>query len=1735
MQTVELNKDKAADSMKRYAYLLGQTDLFAHFINMAKLKGANLSAFNAATETQETETKTTKSRAKEGYIVEFTGASVVKGGTMRDYQMQGLNWLISLYHNGINGILADEMGLGKTLQSISFLGFLKHVRGINGKHIIIVPKSTLHNWMTEITRWVPDLNPFLFHGDKEARAKLVKEKILTEDFEICVTSYEMCLLEKSALRKISWQCLIIDEAHRIKNENSSLSQIVREFNCRNRLLLTGTPLQNNLHELWALLNFLLPDVFSSAEDFNSWFEERGGDQDQVVAQLHRVLRPFLLRRIKADVEKSLLPKKRTNLYVGMSAMQRKWYQKILEKDIDAVNGSLGGKKTGGKTRLLNIVMQLRKCCNHPYLFDGAEPGPPYTTDQHIIDNAGKMAILDRLLARLKANGSRVLLFSQMSRMLDILEDYCVFRGFDYCRIDGNTAHEDRIQSIDEFNKPGSSKFIFLLTTRAGGLGINLATADIVVMYDSDWNPQVDLQAEDRAHRIGQTKQVIVFRFITENAIEEKVIDRATQKLRLDHTISNEDIEDVLRRGEEKTAELDKKYNSMGLDDVKNFMSDGSVYQWEGSDFRSQVRFDKFGSYAVDDYFREALRVGNKSAGPKAPRAPKSSIILNDFQFFPPDLSDLLEKELLAQKKAQGVKAVKRTSTSPEEDDEFLEKERIEEQAKIDNAESWTDADNAEKEALLQQGFESWTRKDFLAFIKANVEHGRDNIVEIAKEVEGKTPEEVNRYSAVFWRRYKEIQDWEKHISNIEKGERTLQKQLEIQESLTRKIASTRLPLQQLRFTYGQSRGKNFTEEEDRFIVVCLEKFGFGTEDVYEKIREEIKHSTLFRFDWFIKSRTAVEIQRRCQTLISLIQKEEAEETEREERKRKAAPVTTPKSEKGMKKKRNCDVDPTVLADYVVALLKHDKSIEDLKETCISQLDDFLREETVPFVENLFDYMATEDSFSTLLQETTLSIVSAPQEYPTAAGDGDQITSSIPGKDQDSPFTEAGNGNDLSSGRFSNNPGGDIPNGRQSSRRASETGGRFSSPGGIQSDDVRFSKKRRSYDSGDEVSDRRGKFPRSETGNGSDYNHSSKRWGQFSNFRDSKSGDRGWGSGSGGSSLSNSGAWDNSISQWMVHMDASGIEAQGPKGSMNQRFRGDRSGSHRGSQMPSRGSGRRPRCRDYNEHGYCLRGDQCQYEHVADRSVGDIGIIPSSEFGLDRRAYSHSGNVPFKSFSNAPEAAESFAAAPAAYFDAYDPEAMSFGTIDVGLGSTAPITQAPGFAQNGLQWRPYGQQRGSFGGRGRGSMSRGRVKSYGYQPYPARPKGNTIVVDNIPEESNTLENVNEYFKKFGTIVNIQIQPRKAIIQFSSPEEATRAHQSPEAIFSNRFVKVYFDTGPTPDSTQIDQKQRAEANAIGNKGPTGPGLGVSVIAPVSAVIPSKAAADDGKKSVRAMLELQKQEEQLIQKQIEFKKQILEKLERKDITSKERAVLLEAWKTVETSARTTLTSATTASATVKALVPGSLSHEEREKARLDRELDLISQQNDSALTKEDITIEKQTVSSTDSEAALLAHLESLKAEALRVGVDPSVALKQEPASTRGRWATWKQPRSFNLDNRTTKILASNVPAGSKHAAFDQFKFFGELVVFDYDETSGIIHLQYKQRKDAEKAMQTKISVKGNFLKLAWVDFAQAQSSGTITTTSNQGAAVEKDSPVEPLVADIDALYEDEDESERGWKHNR
>ena len=849
---------------------------------------------------------------------------------MRDYQVAGLNWLVSLHENGISGILADEMGLGKTLQTIAFLGYLRHVCNTKGPHLIVVPKSTLDNWKREFYNWTPEVDVLVLQGAKDERHQLINDRLVDENFDVCITSYEMILREKTHLKKFAWEYIIIDEAHRIKNEESSLAQIIRLFNSRNRLLITGTPLQNNLHELWALLNFLLPDVFGDSEAFDHWFDGQEQDKDKVVQQLHRVLRPFLLRRVKSDVEKSLLPKKEVNLYIGMSDMQVKWYKKILEKDIDAVNGA-GGKRES-KTRLLNIVMQLRKCCNHPYLFEGAEPGPPYTTDEHLIYNAGKMVMLDKILIRMKKQGSRVLIFSQMSRVLDILEDYCVFRDHKYCRIDGSTAHEDRIAAIDEYNRPGSEKFVFLLTTRAGGLGINLTSADIVILFDSDWNPQADLQAMDRAHRIGQTKQVVVFRFVTEQAIEEKVLDRAAQKLRLDQLViqqgraqqavkaaaskdelvsmiqhgaeklfeskgatgmlasksdlTDDDIDEIFKHGEERTAALHKRFEGLGVDELQKFTSD-NAYEWNGEDFTKNVKKNigvnwinpskrerKEQSYSMDKYYRQALATGGRTADnkPKAPRAPKQ-IQIHDYQFFPPHLQDLQDRETAWFRKEIGYKVPLPDHEDMSEEDK--EAERALEQQEIDDATPLTEAEQEEKARLSERGFAQWNRRDFQQFINGSAKHGRHNYAYVAEEVDGKNEREVKEYAKVFWQKYKELADYPKYLATIEAGEEKARKLNHQRSMLKRKMGMYRVPLQQLKLNYSVSttNKKVYTEEEDRFLLVMLDRFGIDGEGIYDRIRDEIRESPLFRFDWFFLSRTPIEIGRRCATLLTTVSRE----------------------------------------------------------------------------------------------------------------------------------------------------------------------------------------------------------------------------------------------------------------------------------------------------------------------------------------------------------------------------------------------------------------------------------------------------------------------------------------------------------------------------------------------------------------------------------------------------------------------------------------------------------------------------------------------------------------------------------------------------------------------------------------------------------------------------------------------------------------------------------------------
>lgn len=578
---------------------------------------------------------------------------LVSGGLMRSYQLEGLDWLTSLYENGLNGILADEMGLGKTIQTISFLAFLRE-KGVNGPFLIAAPLSTTSNWVAEFKKWTPDIPVVLYHGSKQEREEIRRKKLRSPGsatFPVICTSYEICMNDRKHLAHFDWKFIIIDEGHRIKNLNCRLIRELQSYQSANRLLITGTPLQNNLTELWSLLHFLMPSIFDKLESFESWFdfsalkEKNGAEQllsedrkKNLVASLHAILKPFLLRRVKADVETSLPKKREYVLYAPLTQTQRELYQEILEgnsraylenkvvESLSAANtpatsrsGSRKRKAAGSSStpnksakssrastpattastgtrsrkakksqkyeevsdaeyfkqlenepsspaeepadsedeeeseraktlalakreiaqkKLQNPIMQLRQCCNSPhnfyYPFDMDDNTP---VDETLVTESGKMLLLDRLMPELLSRGHKVLIFSQFKTQLDLLDTYCrELREWPTCRIDGTVAQTDRQQQILDFNDPESETNIFLLSTRAGGQGINLASADTVLLFDSDWNPQQDLQAQDRAHRIGQTRPVIVYRFATKGTVEQMLLEKADSKRRLEKLV-----------------------------------------------------------------------------------------------------------------------------------------------------------------------------------------------------------------------------------------------------------------------------------------------------------------------------------------------------------------------------------------------------------------------------------------------------------------------------------------------------------------------------------------------------------------------------------------------------------------------------------------------------------------------------------------------------------------------------------------------------------------------------------------------------------------------------------------------------------------------------------------------------------------------------------------------------------------------------------------------------------------------------------------------------------------------------------------------------------------------------------------------------------------------------------------------------------------------------------------------
>ncbi|XP_023504313.1 chromodomain-helicase-DNA-binding protein 7 isoform X1 [Equus przewalskii] len=500
---------------------------------------------------------------------------------LREYQLEGVNWLLFNWYNMRNCILADEMGLGKTIQSITFL-YEIYLKGIHGPFLVIAPLSTIPNWEREFRTWT-ELNVVVYHGSQASRRTIQLYEMYFKDpqgrvikgsykFHAIITTFEMILTDCPELRNIPWRCVVIDEAHRLKNRNCKLLEGLKMMDLEHKVLLTGTPLQNTVEELFSLLHFLEPSRFPSETTFMQEFGDLKTEEQ--VQKLQAILKPMMLRRLKEDVEKNLAPKEETIIEVELTNIQKKYYRAILEKNFTFLS------KGGGQANvpnLLNTMMELRKCCNHPYLINGAEEkileefkethnaDSPDFQLQAMIQAAGKLVLIDKLLPKLKAGGHRVLIFSQMVRCLDILEDYLIQRRYPYERIDGRVRGNLRQAAIDRFSKPDSDRFVFLLCTRAGGLGINLTAADTCIIFDSDWNPQNDLQAQARCHRIGQSKSVKIYRLITRNSYEREMFDKASLKLGLDKAVlqsmsgrenatngvqqlSKKEIEDLLRKG-----------------------------------------------------------------------------------------------------------------------------------------------------------------------------------------------------------------------------------------------------------------------------------------------------------------------------------------------------------------------------------------------------------------------------------------------------------------------------------------------------------------------------------------------------------------------------------------------------------------------------------------------------------------------------------------------------------------------------------------------------------------------------------------------------------------------------------------------------------------------------------------------------------------------------------------------------------------------------------------------------------------------------------------------------------------------------------------------------------------------------------------------------------------------------------------------------------------------------------
>lgn len=577
--TAAAHSRKLSIEQSRRRWLLAHQDLFQPLLPANSTFFDNLAA---------------EAKKDPGEIIPFheleEQPKLIENGTMKDYQLHGLSFLTWMYKNGMNCILGDEMGLGKTLQTLSLLAYIRqHHKGSLDPHLVICPLSVLPSWLSECARWTPALKALRFQGTQPERARL-KSTTNFSKVDVVFTTYESYVAEDSWFKSRRWTYCILDEGHRIKNAETAQSGKLQGIGSLYRLILTGTPVHNNLHELWSLLHWLYPNVFTSSSErlFRDAFDlSKGAYSLPFLASAQALLGAIMLRRTKATVEMSVPPREETTVFIPLTEAQRFWTYRLLTRmdtgdlaDIfdDTDDGIGEGRKevrehlrttvaqsvTGQQNqwkRLMNLLMQLRKVCSHPYLLPDAEPTPFYL-GEHIVASSSKLIAIDKLLADIVPKGDRVLIFSQWTGMLDLLEDFMALRSIPYGRLDGSTPRARRALDIKLFQQEKSPYQVFLISTKAGGLGINLTKASHVIMCDSDWNPQNDLQAIARAHRIGQTKTVQVYRLICRGSVEDQMLDRIRRKLFLSLKVMGSDnptenggpqlasreIMDILRKG-----------------------------------------------------------------------------------------------------------------------------------------------------------------------------------------------------------------------------------------------------------------------------------------------------------------------------------------------------------------------------------------------------------------------------------------------------------------------------------------------------------------------------------------------------------------------------------------------------------------------------------------------------------------------------------------------------------------------------------------------------------------------------------------------------------------------------------------------------------------------------------------------------------------------------------------------------------------------------------------------------------------------------------------------------------------------------------------------------------------------------------------------------------------------------------------------------------------------------------